>query len=83
MMSEPVTIRIIEELRPDNPFPYDWEIWVGDELVLYGDECFRERQKAWDTAVYKLRTLKEALQMGVRDEDGSPVDLDTGRVRYP
>ena len=80
MMSEPVTIRINEE--PKSPFPYDWEIWVGDELILTGDDCFRYGARALADVLYKLRTLTEALKMGIRTKDGEPVDLDLSTIRW-
>lgn len=74
-MSEPVTIKVTAD-EPQSPFPFDWELWVGDEHVMRSDNCFRHSTKALEDMLHKLRTLKAALEVGVRTEDGEPVDLD-------
>ncbi|MDE0260164.1 MAG: hypothetical protein OXR82_17485 [Gammaproteobacteria bacterium] len=77
MSSDPVTIKIVDgRLAPSAPPAFDWEIWIGDYDLVFEDlvGSFAQRSEAMADALNKLRALRDALQVGVRDEDGEPLD---------
>ena len=71
-MSDPVTVKIREE----SPANFEWDIYIGDFPgfpVPMGESGFASRAEALADALDTLQMLQEALEVGVRDEDGNPL----------